>query len=107
MEESKRHNAAIEKLNEETTNYNIQTAENLDWLNTQIARKQEATNEIYSVNTAFDKYKELFGQKPQLPHPELQEPSFDYTPSDEQKKYENMFVGASTLATVGAIAYKL
>ena len=101
LEESKRHNAAIEKLNQEQTDYNIKRAKNQDWLNTQIARKQEATNEIYSVNSAFDKYKQLFGKEPELPHPDLKEPEFDYTPSTEQKKYESMFVAAGSLASVG------
>jgi hypothetical protein len=105
QEEAKRHNAAIEKLNEETTEYNIKRAKNQDWLNTQISRKQEATNEIYSVNAAFDQYKELFGTEPELPHPNLKEPTLDYTPSNEQQQYETLFVGVGTAASVvGAIA---
>ena len=104
QEEAKRHNAAIEKLNKEQTDYNIKRAKNQDWLNTEISRKQEATNEIYSVNSAFDKYKELFGQDPPVPHPDLREPELDYTPSDDQKHYEKVFLGAATTATVGAIA---
>jgi nitric oxide reductase large subunit len=103
QQESKRHNAAIEKLNKEQTDYNIKRAKNQDWLSAQISRKQEATNEIYSVNSAFDKYKQLFGKdpEPELPHPNLEAPQFDYIPSEEQKKYENMFTGAATLAGVG------
>ena len=105
QEESKRHNAAIEKLNKEQTDYNIKRAKNQDWLQEQISRKQEATNEIYSVNSAFDQYKKLFGKDPndELPHPNLQAPEFDYQPSKEQKKYEQLFVGAGTLASVGAV----
>lgn len=105
--ESKRHNAAVEKLNAEQADYNIKRAKNQDWLNTEIARKQEATNELYSVNSAFGKYKELYGKEPEVPHPVLKEPEFDYTPSDEQKRYENMFTGAATVATVAGIASKI
>lgn len=103
--EAQRHNAAIEKLNKEQADYNIKRAKNQDWLNTQISRKQEATNEIYSVNSAFDVYKKLYGTDPKanLPNPNLQAPKFDYTPSDEQKKYEKIFVGAGTLASIGGI----
>lgn len=108
QEEAKRHNAAIEKLNAEQTEYNIKRAKNQDWLNTQISRKQEATNEVYSVNSAFDQYKKLFGREPtDFPHPDLKEPEFDYVPSDEQKRYENMFVTAGTVATVGGALSKL
>ena len=103
QEEMKRHNAAIEKLNREQMDYNIKRAKNQDWLNTQIARKQDATNELYSVNSAFDQYKKLYNQEPQLPHPDLKQPEFDYTPSDEQKKYETMFTTAGTLASVGGV----
>ena len=105
-EEAKRHNAAIEKLNAEQADYNIKRAKNQDWLNTQIARKQEATNEIYSVNSAFTTYEKLYGKKPtNLPHPNLREPSFHYTPSAKQKEYEQLFVGAGTAASVvGAVA---
>lgn len=102
LEESQRHNAAIEKLNKETANYNIKREKNIDWLNTEIARKQEATNEIYSVNNAFDTYKKLFGNIPEesLPHPNLQYPEFDYHPSEEQKKYETIFTTAGSIASV-------
>lgn len=103
-DEAKRHNAAIEKLNEEQTEYNIKRAENQDWLNTQIARKREATDEIYSVNSAFDRYKELYAKEPELPHPDLKPPDLNYVPSDKQKKYEKMFTAAGTAASVvGAI----
>ena len=87
QEEAKRHNAALEKLNAEQADYNIKRAKNQDWLNEQNARKQEATDEIYSVNSAFDTYEKLYGEKPTLPHPDLKAPSLDYTPSSEQKKY--------------------
>ena len=100
-EEAKRHNAAVEKLNQEQADYNTKRAQNQDWLNTRIARKQEATNEIYSVNAALDQYKKLYGTEPDLPHPNLKEPEFNYTPSDQQKYYENAFIGAGTLAAVG------
>lgn len=103
QEEAKRHNAAIEKYTKEQSEYNIRRAKNQDWLSTEIARKQEATNEIYSVNSAFDTYKKLFGKLPELPHPNLQEPEFDYHPSKQQQKYENVFVGATTAASVGGV----
>ena len=103
QEEAKRHNAAIEKLNRQQADYNIKRAKNLDWLNAENSKKQEATNEVYSVNSAFDQYEKLYGQKPQLPHPDLRQPKFDYTPSDEQKAYEKMFIGAGTLASVGGV----
>ena len=101
-EEAMRHNSAMEKLNKEQMDYNIKRAKNLDWLNTELARKQEATNAIYSVNSAFDEYKKLFGEDPKVPHPNLQVPKFEYVPSDQQKKYENMFIATSTAASVGA-----
>lgn len=102
--EAKRHNAALEILNREQTDYNIKRAKNLDWLNAQNAKKQEATNELYSVNSAFDTYKKLYGstENVKLPHPNLQPPQLDYTPSDEQKKYEKIFVAAGTAASVGS-----
>lgn len=102
--EAKRHNAALEKLSRDQSDYNIKRAKNLDWLNTQNSRKQEATNELYSVNAAFDTYKKLYEKEPEgLPHPNLQAPTFDYTPSDQQKKYENIFVAAGTLASIGGV----
>ena len=61
------------------------------------------TKELYSVNGTFDRYKKLYGQEPQLPHPNLKAPEFDYVPSVEQNKYENMFTAVGTLASVGAI----
>lgn len=105
--EAQRHNAAIEKLNREQAEYNIKRAKNQDWLATQLSRKRDATNDLYSVNSAFDTYKKLYGTDPNeaMPHPNLRAPELDYTPSDEQQKYEKMFVGAGTLASVvGAVS---
>lgn len=102
--EAKRHNAALEKLSQEQADYNIKRAKNLDWLNTQNARKQDATNELYSVNDAFDTYKKLYGQEPtEMPHQDLREPKLDYTPSDQQKMYENAFTTIGTIASVGGV----
>ena len=89
--EAKRHNAALEKFSQEQADFNIKRAKNLDWLNEQNSRKQEATNELYSVNSAFDVYKKLYGSAPELPHPNLQSPELDYTPSDDQKSMRKYF----------------
>ena len=104
-DEAKRHNAAVEKLNQEQAEYNIKRSKNIDWLQTETSRKQEATNEIYSVNSAFDTYKKLFGGddksiEQKLPHPNLKPPTLDYTPSEEQKKYEQLFIAGGTAASV-------
>ena len=101
-EEAMRHNAAMEKLNREQMDYNIKRAKNLDWINTELAREQKATNRIYSTNSAFDEYEKLFGKAPNVPHPNLREPRLEYVPSEQQKMYENIFTAAST--TVGVVA---
>ena len=100
LAESKRHNAALEKLSQEQASFNIKRAENLDWLNAQNARKQKAVNEVYSVNSAFNEYKKLYGAEPSLPHPNLKNPELEYTPSNEQKNYELLVAGAGAAATV-------
>ena len=101
--ESKRHNAALEKFSQEQADFNIKRAKNLDWLNTQNARKQRATNELYSVNSAFNEYKKIYGAAPAFPHPNLKAPQLEYTPSDEQKKYELIFTGVGTAASVAGL----
>jgi hypothetical protein len=108
QQEAKRHNAAMEKFSKDQVEYNIKRAKNQDWLNAQAARKQEATNELYSVNSAFDQYKKLYGDPPkELPHPNLKAPALEYTPSEDQKRYEMLFVGAGTTAAVGGAAYTM
>ena len=60
LEESQRHNAAIEKLNKEQQEYNIKRAQNQDWIQTQLARKSEANQEIYSANKSLDDYYKIY-----------------------------------------------
>lgn len=109
IEESKRHNRAVEKLTAEQETYNIKRAKNQDWLQTEINRKQEASNELSDVNYDFDTYKKLFGssslteKQSGMPHPNLVAPSLDYTPSEQQKKYEKLFVAGGSALGVGGV----
>jgi len=106
QQEAKRHDAAVEELNRATVEYNIKRAKNQDWLSTEISRKKEADEDLYSVNSDFDEYKRLYGEEPKLPHPNLQKPVLNYTPSNDQQKYELAFVGVGT-ATATAVLLKL
>lgn len=85
QDEAKRHNAALEKRSEETTEYNVKQEKNQDRLNTEIARKHEAGNELHAVK----------------------EPVLDYVPSDDQQKYELAFIGLETAVAVGVAVKNL
>jgi predicted lipase len=84
-EEAKRHNAALEEYNKQMQDFNRKRAENQDWLSTQLTRKRDADSELYNVDKAFDVYAKL-------PHKDLTAPRINYEPSEEQKKYERLFV---------------
>jgi predicted lipase len=95
-EEAKRHNAALEEYNKQMQDFNRKRAENQDWLSTQLTRKRDADSELYNVDKAFDVYAKL---PPGMPHKDLTAPRFNYEPSEEQKKYEKLFVaGGAGLA---------
>lgn len=104
-EERKRHDKAMEKLEAATTAWNQKRIMRLDFISEQMKKENKAMNEFDDVDQAMKQYYYVTGEKlPALPDkPEL---SDFYTPSEDQKNRELIFIVLGMTAT-GFIAWKL
>lgn len=104
-EERKRHDKAMEKLQEETTAWNEKRTERLDFINEQMKKERHATEEFDNADTAMKEYYYITGkQLPALPpKPVL---SDFYTPSEDQKNREIAFIVGGMVLT-GFLVYKI
>jgi hypothetical protein len=78
-------------------------------LNQQLQRENHALSTYRDVNVALSEYAQVFGaDKAAAASADLREPVLSdfYTPSDDHKTREVIFVGVGCLAA-GAVAWKL
>ena len=103
--EIKRHDLAIEKLQKANVEWNKSRAEKIDFANQQLKKEQDAAVSFKNANDSLYLYNELhptnkiyLDKKPEL--------SDYYTPSQEMKNYEYLWIILG-LSITGLIVYKL
>ena len=104
-EERKRHDKAIEQLQAAHAEWSQRRTECLDWINEELRRQSHAVQTFQDVDAAIREYARVTGKKIEPLGPEPQLSDF-YTPSDDQKDREIVFVVLGMAAT-GLVAYKL
>jgi hypothetical protein len=104
-EERKRHDKAIEQLQSAKAKWSKKRTERLDWINEELRREGHAVKTFRDVDTAIREYSQVTGKtlEPFSPEPQL---SDFYTPSDDQKEREIIFVILGMAAT-GLVAYEI
>ena len=103
-EEQKRHDLAVEKTQEAQKEWNKRRDEQLDWANEQLRRQRVAEQNFRDINRAFDEYARVTGKTlPPDPYPQL---SDYYTPSNDQKERELIFI-ALGMAAIGFASYEI
>ena len=103
--ERKRHDQAVEQLQAAQAAWSRRRAERLDWINEELRRQRHSVQTFRDVDQAMREYAQVTGQPldPLGPEPQL---SDFYTPSDDQKDREIVFVILGMAAT-GLVTYKL
>ena len=104
-EERKRHDKAMEELNAATAAWNKKRTERLDFLNEQLKKEKHSEQTFYDVDQAMKEYYYATGKQLD-PLPLKPELSDFYTPSEDQKNRELVFI-VGGMALTGFIAYKL
>jgi hypothetical protein len=104
-EERKRHDKAVEQLQEAQTQWSKKRTQRLDWINDELRRQGHAIQTFRNVDAAIREYAQVSGKNldPLGPEPTLTD---FYTPSSDQKDREITFVILGMAAT-GLLAYKL
>ena len=106
-EERERHDKAEEQLQEARTEWNEKRIQRLDFLNERLKKEHHAEQTFDSVDQAMKEYYYVTGGDTKLsplpPEPVL---SDFYTPSEDQKNREILFV-IGGMALTGFIAWKL
>ena len=101
--EQKRHNKAVEQLNEAQAQWSNRRTERLDWINKKLQEQNQAVQDFQSAEAAWREYTRVTGEilDPLEPEPQL---SDFYTPSSAQKDREISFVIGGMVVT-GLVAY--
>ena len=102
--DTKRHNKAIEKLNDETKKCNKERKLTLDHINYQMHLQQDAISDFNDIDAALEKYNELFPEN-KIELREKPKLTDYYTPSDEKINAEYTILIISGLVG-GYIVYK-
>ena len=100
--ERERHDKAEEQLEAATTAWNEKRTERLDFINEQMKKEHHAMNEFDDADTAMKQYYYITGIPALPPKPTL---SDFYTPSEDQKNREIVFVVGGMVLT-GFVAWK-
>ena len=101
--EQKRHNKAVEQLNEAQAKWSNRRTERLDWINKKLREQNQAVQDFQSAEAAWREYTRVTGEilDPLEPEPQL---SDFYTPSSAQKDREISFVIGGMVVT-GLVTY--
>ena len=105
--ERKRHDLAVEQLQHAQADFAKRRMERLDWANEEFRRQKVAVQNFESVDHAMRQYSEAFPMSERPPDLGAEPVLADfYTPSDDQKNRELVFV-ALGMTVVGASAWWL
>ena len=102
--ESKRHDAAIEKLQATQIEWAHKRQQRIDFINNHLRLERKAETKFTELNDAMREYHEVFGHElPPLP----QEPVLSdfYIPTDEQHYRELGFIALSMIGIGGVLYY--
>ena len=102
--ERKRHDAAIEALQNGQVEWAHKHQERIDFINNQLRLERKAETKFTELNYAMREYHEVFGHElPPLPR----EPVLSdfYTPTDEQHYRELGFIALSMIGIGGVLYY--
>ena len=104
VDERKRHNEAIEKLQKDRNSWVKERQQRLDFINQQLQRERHAEHTFSEVDDAMDAY--YIATEKKLP-PLRSKPVLSdfYHPSDQQKNNEILFI-ISSLGLMGYLMYK-
>ena len=103
-EERKRHDLAVEKTQEAQVAWSKRNTERLNWINEQLRRQGLSDKNFRDADEALEEYARATGKTlPPDPYPQL---SDFYTPSNDQKERELIFV-ALGMTAVGLVTYKI
>ena len=106
LEERKRHDKALEAYEKAQAKYQRERDALYDWIALQDRLKHQAAQDLTDTDYAFKLYNKTHTQQRHLTLPK--EPKFSdyYTPSEEQKNGELVFVGLSAFG-LGYAALRL
>ena len=96
LEETIRHNRALEAYQAAHAKYMRDRTKLLDWIATNMKMKEQAEHDFKDTDYAFKLYNQAHPDRPMIPPKEPQFSEF-YQPSEEQKQGELLFVGAGAL----------
>ena len=102
--ERKRHDAAIEKVQEAPIEWAHKRQQQIDFINNQLRLERKAETKFTELNDTMREYHEVFGHElPPLPR----EPVLSdfYTPTDEQHYRELGFIALSMIGNGGILYY--
>ena len=102
--EMARHNLAQEKLQKASTEWEEHRKQTIDFANLQLKKEHDAAIDFTNADNALLLYNELYPSK-QLEVRKKPQLSDFYTPSDEMKNYEYLWIMLG-LTGVGVIVYK-
>ena len=96
--EQKRHNLSLEKYNKSMEEYREKRQNYMDYINKQLQLKNISHRDFQNVDEAMYLYNSFTNnEKLHLYKPQL---SNYYTPSNEQKKYEIIFILGGTIIVI-------
>ena len=100
----KRHNAAIEQLQEAQIEWAHKRQQKIDFINNQLRLERKAETKFTELNDAMREYHEVFGHELQ---PLLREPVLSdyYTLTNEQHYRELGFIALSMIGIGGVLYY--
>ncbi|GFR75261.1 hypothetical protein ElyMa_002183100 [Elysia marginata] len=98
VEERKRHDTAIERLQAAHAKWSQRRTARLDWINEELHRQTHAVQTFHDADAAIREYAHVTGENLGSLDPEPQLSDF-YTPSDDQKDREIAFVVLGIAAT--------
>ena len=102
--ERKRHDTAIEALQNAQIEWTHKRQQRIDFINSQLRLERTTETKFTELNDAMKEYHEVFGHElPPLPR----EPVLNdfYTPSDEQHYRELGFIALSMIGIEGVLDY--
>ena len=104
-EERKRHDEAVEQLQQAQADWARKRQERLDWINEELRRQGHAVQTFQNVDAAIQEYNMVMGDKNRI-EPLGSEPTLSdfYTPSQDQMNREIAFVIAG-MGTTAVVAY--
>ena len=102
--ERKRHDLAIEQLSRDTELWNEERKRKLDFINQELMKRNIAARDLKNMDDAMNLYN-IFIKDNKITIPPKPTLSQYYQPSEEQRKYEYLWIILGT-GVIGFVGYK-